>query len=197
MELLTAQHLPLQEQTKLLSEFVMTINGIPQILDCINALPNAWVGAGIIFQNVWNMQHGFEKNRFVKDIDILYWDDLDLSWESENHYIDLLAKSLPNLNIEWDVKNIARVHLWYEDRFGIAKKPYVSIQESIASWPVLGACMAMRMQNGQIEFIAPYGFQDMLSLRVRPNKILVNQKIYQEKADRWKMQWPKLTVEDW
>ncbi|PKH87164.1 nucleotidyltransferase family protein [Colwellia sp. Bg11-28] len=195
--LLNGQHLSLDEQIALLSEFVMTIDGMPQILEKINHLPNAWVGAGIIFQNVWNVIHGYDFNTFIKDIDVLYWDENDLSWQSENSYIQALTESLSEMNIPFDVKNIARVHLWYEERFGIPKARYHSVQESISTWPVIGACMAMRMNKGQLEFIAPFGFQDMFSLRVRPNKILVNQTIYEGKAIKWKEQWPKLSVENW
>ena len=196
-KLLNGQHLSLDEQIALLSEFVMTIDGMPKILEKINHLPNAWVGAGIIFQNVWNVIHGYDFNTFIKDIDVLYWDENDLSWQSENSYIQALTESLSEMNIPFDVKNIARVHLWYEERFGIPKARYHSVQESISTWPVIGACMAMRMNKGQLEFIAPFGFQDMFSLRVRPNKILVNQTIYEGKAIKWKEQWPKLSVENW
>jgi hypothetical protein len=90
------------------------------------------------------------------------------------------------------------VHLWYEKRFGISLRPYNSVQESIATWPVMGACVAMRLkEEEELEFIAPYGFQDMFSLRVRPNKVLVSQNIYENKAIIWKKQWPKLSVENW
>lgn len=195
--LLNGQHLSLTEQLKLLSEFVMTIDAIPEILKEIGKLPNAWLGAGTIFQNVWNVIHDYELNTYIKDIDILYWDNNDVSWESEDGYITLLTEASANVSIPFDVKNIARIHLWYEKRFGIPKSEYRSVQESIATWPVIGACMAMRLHNGELEFIAPHGFQDMFSLRVRPNKVLVNQAIYENKALTWQKQWPMLTVESW
>lgn len=196
-KLLNGQHLSLNEQIKLLSEFVMTIDDMPQILAEIDKIPNAWLGAGAIFQNVWNIMHDYDFNTYIKDIDILYWDDKDLSWQSENNYLQSLTQACSNTTIPFDVKNIARIHLWYEERFGIPKSEYLSVQESISTWPVIGACMAMRLKDGALEFIAPYGFQDMLSLRVRPNKVLVNESIYKNKAFKWKEQWPKLSVEDW
>jgi len=195
--LLNGQHLSLDGQIKLLSEFVMTIDGIPQILEEIGKLPNAWLGAGTIFQNVWNVIHGYDLNSYIKDIDILYWDDKDLSWDSENNYIKSLTAACPNIKIPIDVKNVARIHLWYEERFGIPKTEYFSVQESIATWPVIGACLAMRINNAEIEFIAPHGFQDMFSLRVRPNKVLIDQSIYESKAVKWKKQWPMLSVTNW
>ena len=194
-KLLNGHHLTLDQQVELLSEFIMSIDDIPQVLEAITELSDAWVGAGVIFQNVWNVIHGFELNDHIKDIDVFYWDNTDLSWQAENKQINQLKKSLSNINIAIDVKNIARVHLWYEQRFAIKKSPYKSVQESIATWPVIGACMAVRMNKGQLEFIAPYGFQDMFSMRVRPNKVLVNKEIYQSKALIWQQQWPMLFVE--
>lgn len=196
-KLLNGQHISLNEQVNLLTEFVMTMDGMSQILEEIAKLPNAWVGAGIIFQNVWNVIHGYELNTYIKDIDVLYWDENDLTWAAENSHIRSFTETFSNSSIPFDIKNIARVHLWYEERFGIPKAQYHSIQESISTWPVIGACMAMRMNRGQLEFIAPYGFQDMFSLRVRPNKVLVNQTIYEDKALKWQEQWPKLSIENW
>ncbi len=151
-KLLNGQHLSLNEQVNLLTEFVMTIEGMPQILEEITKFPNAWVGAGIIFQNVWNVIHGYELNTYVKDIDVLYWDDNDLTWASENNHIRLFTEIFPKTNIPFDIKNIARVHIWYEQRFAIPKVQYHSIEESIATWPVIGACLAMRMNKDQLEF---------------------------------------------
>jgi hypothetical protein len=59
------------------------------------------------------------------------------------------------------------------------------------------AGMAMRIKDGELEFIAPHGFQDMFALRVRPNKVLVNQAIYENKAQKWQEQWPMLSIEGW
>lgn len=196
-KLLNGKNLSLDKQINLLSEFVMTIDEIPKILEKIVNIPNAWVGAGIIFQNVWNIMHDYELNTYIKDIDVLYWDDNDLSWESENTIICSLTESSSTIGIPFDVKNIARIHLWYEQRFGISIAKYRSVQDSISTWPVMGACMAMRLREGNLEFIAPYGFQDMFSLRVRPNKVLVNQQIYEDKVGKWKEQWPKLSIENW
>jgi hypothetical protein len=196
-KLLNAHHLPLEQQTSVLADFILSIDHIPRILDGITTLPNAWLGAGVIFQNVWNVIHGFPLNTHVKDIDIFYWEGDDLSWQAENKRIGQLNKLLPNIGLGLDIKNIARVHLWYEQRFGIKKRPYQSVQESIATWPVIGACMAVRKSESKLEFIAPYGFQDMFSMRVRANKVLVNKDIYHNKALVWQEQWPLLSVESW
>ena len=52
--------------------------------------------------------------------------------------------------------------------------------------------MKNKLLNGQ-----HLTLNDMFTLRVRPNKVLVNQAIYKEKAMTWKEHWPMLTVENW
>ena len=190
-------HCSLSEQQKLLTNLTCTNPVIQTVLESISDVPCAWIGAGIIFQNLWNVFHNFPLNLHIKDIDILYFDSTDLSWEAENAYIEQVTQRLKNIDIPIDIKNIARVHLWYKDKFNIEKKPYQSVEESISTWPVIGACMAIRKINEQIEFCAPYGFQDAFAMRVRPNKVLVNKDIYENKALCWKKQWPLLSVFDW
>jgi hypothetical protein len=36
---------------------------------------------------------------------------------------------------DWDVKNQAAVHLWYERRFGYAVPPLHSVEDAVATWP--------------------------------------------------------------
>lgn len=168
-----------------------------QTLNAIQGLPNAWMGAGIIFQNLWNLQHGYPLNQHVKDIDILYFDDSDLSYQAEDRIIQQLQQTLKHLPLAIDVKNVARIHLWYQQRFGQQISPYLGVEQSIASWPVLGACLAARLQHHTIEFCAPHGFSDALAMIVRPNQRLNSPEVYQAKANRWAQQWPLLKVYPW
>src|ERR1700730_3374080 len=39
---------------------------------------------------------------------------------------------------------IARVHLWYEDRFGYALKPYLSSADAIATFPTTATAVGVR-----------------------------------------------------
>ena len=53
------------------------------------------------------------------------------------------------------------------------------------------------MQQGKIKIYAPYGLEDLFRLIIRPVKIDVTRKDYEEKAKKWKQKWPKLTVISW
>jgi hypothetical protein len=46
--------------------------------------------------------------------------------------VNLLVATLGGVH---DVKNEARVHLWYERRFGRHLEPYRSTGDAIATWP--------------------------------------------------------------
>jgi hypothetical protein len=52
--------------------------------------------------------------------DIFYCDDRELSWEAEDRVIRLVEETVADLPIRVEVRNQARVHLWYRERFGIS-----------------------------------------------------------------------------
>ena len=86
------------------------------------ALPDSWLVAGCIAQTIWNLGHGQPAEFGLKDVDLIYFDEQDLSFEAEASHESRLRDlfQFQHLPIKLDVKNEARVHLWYEDRFGDA-----------------------------------------------------------------------------
>lgn len=50
-----------------------------------------WLTAGAVFQNVWNAVEGRPPGYGIKDYDVFYFDDTDLSWEAEDTVIRLYA----------------------------------------------------------------------------------------------------------
>jgi hypothetical protein len=54
----------------------------------------------------------------IKDYDVFYFDDEDLSWEAEDTVIQRSKVLFEDLDVAIEIKNQARVHLWYEQRFG-------------------------------------------------------------------------------
>jgi uncharacterized protein len=68
----------------------------------------------------------------------------DLSFEAETSHERRLRDLFQHLPIKLDVKNEARVHLWYEDRFGYAIKPYSSSADAIATLPTTATAVGVR-----------------------------------------------------
>ena len=56
---------------------------------------------------------------------------MNLDIESENRVVLQVKQLYSDLGIEIDVKNQARVHLWYKDHFGYSIEPYTSIESAI------------------------------------------------------------------
>jgi hypothetical protein len=104
---------------------------------------------------------------------------------------------VPALGVTVDVTNEARVHLWYEQRFGVPLEPYGSTEEAIATWPTTASSVGVRPAGSGLAVCAPFGLRDLFALVVRPNKTLVTEAIYTAKAARWQATWPRLTILGW
>ena len=160
-------------------------------------LPNCWLVAGALVQSYWNAAHGFPPLHGIRDIDIIYFDPSDLTDATEARHAARIRDCFDNLDARIDVKNEARVHLWYEARFGYPISPYPSAEAAIESFPTTAGAVGIRAVGGQLEAYAPFGFDDLLNLVVRPNKRQITRDIYSEKVARWTAIWPGLEIMDW
>lgn len=161
-------------------------------------MPNWYLGAGCIAQTVWNVQHGFDSNHGIKDYDLVYYYSSDISHEGEDSYVkkgNELFKGIPG---QVEIKNQARVHLWYEKHFGYAIRPYESIEDAINTWPTTATSVAVKYDDkGESIVYAPYGLNDLFGMIVRPNKIQITKEIYSRKVERWTKIWHGLKVIPW
>ncbi len=161
-------------------------------------MPNWYLGAGCVAQTVWNVFHEYDPARNIQDYDLVYFDSTNLTEEGEEGYAQKVLSTLGDLGVTIDVKNQARVHLWYEREFGYPIAPYVSVEDAIGSWPTTATSVGIRYEeNGKFVVWAPFGLSDLFSMIVRPNKKQVNREVYNKKAERWLMAWPKLIVVAW
>jgi hypothetical protein len=160
-------------------------------------LPDWYLGAGAITQTVWNVLHGFEPTSGIKDYDLVYFDPTDLSARTEEARERDAAALFGDLDMQIDLTNEARVHLWYEERFGIAIAPYRSTEHAISTWPTTASSIGVRRQDDEIVVCAPFGLNDLFAMIVRPNKTLIEESVYLSKAERWHRQWPRLVVIPW
>jgi hypothetical protein len=161
------------------------------------ALPDGYLGAGGVTQTVWNLLHHFEPGGGIKDYDLVYFDASDLTVETEKQIEADVAGRLAGLPVVVDVKNQARVHLWYEGRFGRTLEPFHSTGEAIATWPTTASSVGVRYDDKTFVVCAPFGLSDLFAMIVRPNKAIVTREVFEEKAIRWASRWPELTVLPW
>lgn len=157
---------------------------------------NWYVGAGGVNQTVFNYYHGYEGDYGIKDYDIVYFDD-DTSYEAEDVIIKDLEKRLKDMDIVSDIKNQARVHIWYNPKYGTNREPYTSCEDAVSSWGSTVTCIGIRKENGQLIVYCPYGLNDLFSLTIRPVKRYFDKESYEARSKRWKAKWDKLNIVEW
>ena len=86
-------------------------------------------------QTVWNAAHGKPPGEDIDDHDLVYFDAGDLGEEAEHAVVTGAQEAVAGLPVRLDVKNQARVHLWYRQRFGYGIEPYRSTEAAIRTWP--------------------------------------------------------------
>lgn len=160
-------------------------------------LPDCWLVAGCLAQTVWNDAFGLPATHGISDIDLVYFDAGDLSEEAEAGHAARLRALFADLGLRLDVKNEARVHLWYAAKFGNALPPYVSTEDAITTFPTTATAVGVQPHPDGLHVFSPYGLSDLLGLIVRPNKKQITQPIYDAKVKKWQARWPGLRVVAW
>jgi hypothetical protein len=186
-------------QAKTLARHVATSPTLSAILDSWTeiGLPDCWLAGSSIAQTVWNAAFGLPPDHGKADIDLVYFDDADLSAATEAAHEARLRLRFAGIGLKLDLKNQARVHLWYPDRFGFAIPPYRSAAQAIGTFPTTSAAVGIRPGAGGLEIVAPFGLTDLLTPIVRPNRVLITRDVYEAKLRRWKSVWPLLKTVDW
>jgi uncharacterized protein len=158
------------------------------------ALPDAWLVSGCLVQTVWNVKTGRDVDYGINDYDVFYFDP-DTSWEAEDAVIRTLAKRIERLGATVEVRNQARVHLWYAEKHGLPYPPLHSSREGIDRFLTRNTRIGIRRTGDGYEVYAPDGFDDAANLIVRPNMTAnFSAANYAKKAARWKASWPEVTV---
>lgn len=79
-----------------------------------------------------------------------------------------LNKKLGNFPFWLDIKNQARVHLWYKEKFGIDIEAYSSLKSAIDTWPTTATALGIRRSSKNVWHIyAPFGIQDVFDLMIK------------------------------
>jgi hypothetical protein len=96
------------------------------------------------------------------------------------------------------VRNQARVHLWFPQKFGTAFEPLISAEEMLGRYASKTHAVAARLEaDDSLTILAPFGLDEIFSFRVTPNYALANKMSHDAKGARAKSVWPELTVLPW
>ena len=155
-------------------------------------LPQCYVTAGCLFQTFWNLLSGRPAAENIKDYDVFYFDDADLSWEAEDAVIRRVAPLAERLGIPVEVRNQARVHLWYPARFGDDYPQLHSAKDGMSRYLVRCTCVGIGVADSEV--FAPDGFADLEAGILRINPLLPQPRQWRAKAEHYRARWPWLSI---
>ena len=160
-------------------------------------LPDWRIVSGAIYQTVWNTHTGRQPDYGIRDYDLFYFDGSDLSYEAEDVVIKRAAAAYPpELSPLVEVRNQARVHLWFEQKFGAPYTPVACSDEALNGFVAPAYAVGVRLEDdGRIDIAAPFGLDDLFAMTLRPNPI-------RSLSPRWATvsrgvltRWPEVIIE--
>ena len=168
-------------------KWMMKILYIAKKLD----LPDWIVGAGFVRNRVWDHLHGYNKPKVdTADIDLVYYDPNGNDQKADEELSERLKKET---GIEWEVVNEAYAHKWNN------LPPYKSTEDALSQWPETVTAIGVRLKNGKLKLVAPYGISDLVNLIIRPSPKFADISKVKErvKYKKWLEKWPKLKIAPW
>jgi hypothetical protein len=159
-------------------------------------LPDWRIVSGAVYQTVWNALTGRDADYGLRDFDLFYYDASDLSYAAEDVVIRRAAAAFPaDLASLVEVRNQARVHLWFEDHFGEPYAPLGCSDEALGRFVAPAFAVGVRLErDGRLDVAAPLGLDDLFAMRIRPNPTRGLAAGWAKVVASARARWPELTV---
>lgn len=184
------------------SQLTEIIKNSPTIMTILKTcrdagLPDWRLVSGAIYGSVFNHISDKEPDYGIKDYDIAYY-DTDNSYEAEDVWIKKIDAALPEtLRPFVEVRNQARVHLWFEKKFGAPYPPLKNTDESLERYLCYAHAVAIRLEKDDtISIAAPFGLDDVFNMVMRPNPNRGQTENRLAKSLSIKERWPEVTIID-
>ena len=186
-----------QEPTARLEAILRAAPSLMQVMEAARELdlPDWLLFSGAIYQRALNHLTGRDPDYGIKDYDLGYFDP-DTSYDAEDLVIKRVARAFePPLREMVEVRNQARVHLWFEDKFGEPYAPLGSSAEALGRFTSSTFAVGARLEpDGRMTIVAPFGLEDIFALRLRPNPTRATNGFLRT-AQAAQRRWPELTIE--
>ncbi len=180
-----------------LSEIVRADPGLMHVLTTVRGLdlPDWRVFSGAVYQSVWNAVTGRPAGYGIRDYDLGYFDP-DVSWDAEDVVIKRVAAAFDEPFREMvEVRNQARVHLWFEGKFGEPYQALAGTDEALARFVAPAFAVGVRLEaDDAISVAAPFGLEDVFSLTLRPNPRRGLARGWDRVVANARARWPELTI---
>lgn len=181
-----------------LAAIVRADPGLMHVLTTVRALdlPDWRLVSGAVYQAVWNARTGRPAGYGVKDYDLAYFDASDLSYEAEDVVIKRVAAAFDEpVRSQVEVRNQARVHLWFHNRFGEPYAPLHSTDEALRRFVAPTFAVGVRLEaDDRLNIAAPFGLDDVFAMTIRPNPNRPLARGWAKAVDSARARWPELTV---
>jgi hypothetical protein len=188
------------ELERRLADMVAASPRLMHVLTVVRELaPPDWrVFSGAVYQTVWNALTGRQPDYGVRDYDVGYFDPSDLSYEAEDVVIRRVADAFEApLKEMVEVRNQARVHLWFEGKFGEAYEPLRDTDEALERFVCPAFAVGIRLEpHDRISVAAPFGLQDVFDMRLRPNPRRLEARGWERTTRSAKARWPEIIIEE-
>jgi hypothetical protein len=161
------------ELVERLTAIVRAAPSLMRVLTTVRALalPDPLVMSGAVYQRVLNHLTGREPDYGIRDYDLGYFDASDISYEAEDVVIRRVAAAFDEpFKTTVEVRNQARVHVWFEAHFGEAYTPLSCTAEALERFVARMFAVGVRLEaDGRLHVAAPFGLEDLFELRLWPN----------------------------
>jgi uncharacterized protein len=169
---------------------VLTVAHQLGLLDCL-------VFSGAVYQPVLNHLTGRPLGYGIKDYDLAYFDTSDLSYEAEDAVIRRVKAAFDEpLRSMIEVRNQARVHLWFPAKFGEPYRPLSCTAQALERFASPTFAVGVRLEpDDRLHIEAPFGLADLFALRLRPNPRRKTVGFARTAADVQR-RWPELVIDN-
>src|SRR6201982_3602574 len=182
-----------------LTNIVLAMPSLMQVLSAPRrlCLPDWLVFSGAVYQRVLNHLTGRPLDYGIKDYDLAYFDASDLSYEAEDAVIRRVRAAFDEpLRSIVECRNQARVHLWFEAKFGEVYGPLSSTAEALERFASPTFAVGVRLESDdRLHIEAPFGLADLFALRLRPNPRRKTVGFVRASADV-RRRWPEVVVQN-
>jgi hypothetical protein len=189
-------------ETELSDRLIGILRATPTLMQVLSVarhlcLPDWLVFSGAVYQPVLNHLTGRAPDYGIKDYDLAYLDASNLSYEAEDAVIRRVKATFDEpLRSMVEVRNQARVHLWFEAKFGEPYSPLSCTAEALERFASATFAVGVRLElDDRLHIEAPFGLADLFALRLRPNPRRKTIHFARTSADVQR-RWPELAVED-
>jgi uncharacterized protein len=189
------------DEAELVKWLVAIVRGAPSLMRVLLTmrvldLPDWLIMSGAVYQRVLNALTKRPPDYGVRDYDVGYFDGSDISYEAEDTVIRRVAVAFDEpLRSAVEVRNQARVHVWFEGHFGEPYTPLSCTAEALERFvSPMFAVGARLMRDDRLHIAAPFGLADLFALRLRPNPRRFSANFSQVAAGVTR-RWPEVRVE--